>query len=175
MEIAWCFFNRMECNCATFANPCFSPLLILAYIGILLLSFTSTLSSSSTTSTTSTGASGPGGPEFATFAEETKAKHGVEFHTSLKDLPAAPDGVKRLALISGRTADNPRLLKEAIDVAGCSVIYLEKPGAPTVQELADMRDYAKSKGATVLMGCKYTCWLVEMDGWIDQLLFSFVF
>ena len=106
------------------------------------------------------GASGPGGPEFAKFAEETKAKHGVEFLTSLADLPAVPDGVKRLALISGRTADNPRLLKEAIEVAGCSTIYLEKPGAPTVQELADMRDYAASKNVTVLMGynknvCKF--------------------
>ena len=107
------------------------------------------------------GASGPGGPEFAKFAEETKASHGVEFFTSLADLPPVPEGVKRLALISGRTADNPTLLKQAIDVAGCSVIYLEKPGAPTVQELADMRDYANSKpGVTVLMGynknvCKF--------------------
>jgi len=82
---------------------------------------------------------------------------------SLADLPPVPEGVKRLALISGRTADNPRLLKEAIDAAGCSVIYLEKPGAPTVQELADMRDYAKSKGVTVLMGYnKNVCKFVRM-------------
>lgn len=83
----------------------------------------------------------------------------MEFLTSLADLPPTPDGVKRLALISGRTADNPRLLKESIE-AGCSTIYLEKPGAPTVKELADMRDYAKEKGVTVLMGynknvCKF--------------------
>ena len=37
----------------------------------------------------------------------------------------------RCALISGRTADNPRLFKECID-AKCSTIFLEKPGAPTV-------------------------------------------
>ena len=106
------------------------------------------------------GATGPGGPEFTAFAEETKEKHGVEFCKSLAELPPVPEGVNRLALISGRTADNPKLLKEAIDVAGCSVIYLEKPGAPTVQELADMRDYAKEKNVTVLMGynknvCKF--------------------
>ena len=38
----------------------------------------------------------------------------------------------RCALISGRTADNPRLFKECID-AKCSTIFLEKPGAPTVR------------------------------------------
>ena len=70
---------------------------------------------------------GPGGPEFGAFAKETEAKYGVQFHTSLADVPPAADGVKRLALISGRTADNPRLLGESI-AAGCSVIYLEKPG-----------------------------------------------
>lgn len=84
----------------------------------------------------------------------------MEFFTGLAELPPVPAGVNRLALISGRTGDNPRLLKEAIEVAGCSVIYLEKPGAPSVTELAEMRDYAKSKNVTVLMGynknvCKY--------------------
>ena len=78
----------------------------------------------------------------------------------MAELPAPAEGIKRLALISGRTADNPRLLKESIETAGCSTIYLEKPGAPTVGELADMRDYAASKGVTVLMGynknvCKF--------------------
>ena len=73
------------------------------------------------------GASGPGGPEFAAFAEKTTAEHGVGFHTSLADVPPVAEGAKRLALVSGRTADNPRLLGEAI-AAGCTVIYLEKPG-----------------------------------------------
>jgi hypothetical protein len=54
----------------------------------------------------------------------------VQFHTSVADLPPLVEGVKRVALISGRTADNPRLLNEAI-AAGCGVVYLEKPGAPT--------------------------------------------
>ena len=72
-------------------------------------------------------ATGPGGPEFAAFKEKAAAEHGVQFWTSLSDVPAVAEGVKRLALISGRTVDNPRLLGEAI-AAGCSVIYLEKPG-----------------------------------------------
>jgi predicted dehydrogenase len=64
-----------------------------------------------------------------------------------------------LALISGRTADNPRLLTECIE-GKCSTIYLEKPGAPTVKELEQMRDEAKAAGVEVLMGynknvCKY--------------------
>jgi hypothetical protein len=45
-----------------------------------------------------------------------------------------------------------RLLKEAI-AAGCSVIYLEKPGAPTVAELEEMKKTADNAGVKVLMGC----------------------
>jgi len=56
-----------------------------------------------------------------------------------------------MALISGRTADNPRLLKEVIE-AGCTAVYLEKPGAPTVAELEEMRRYAQEKGVPVYMG-----------------------
>jgi hypothetical protein len=62
------------------------------------------------------GASGPGGKEFAEFQKQTEEEHGVAFHKSLADLPPVPEGVKRLALISGRTADNPRLLSEATKV-----------------------------------------------------------
>ena len=56
-----------------------------------------------------------------------------------------------LALISGRTADNPRLLKEVI-AAGCTHVYLEKPGAPSVAELEEMKAYAAEKGVPVYMG-----------------------
>merc|ERR1712028_296845 len=70
---------------------------------------------------------------------------------SLSDLPGVADGKKRLALISGRTADNPRLLGECI-ANGCTTIYLEKPGAPTVAELSAMRDEARAAGVKVLMG-----------------------
>lgn len=103
------------------------------------------------------GATGPGGPEFTKFMEDTKRDHGVEFFTSIQDLPAPK--ANRLALISGRTADNPRLLQEAIN-ANCSFIYLEKPGAPTVAELQGMKEAAAKAGVTVKMGynknvCKY--------------------
>ncbi|KAL7581387.1 hypothetical protein ACA910_021977 [Epithemia clementina (nom. ined.)] len=105
------------------------------------------------------GAEGPGGPEFAAWRKEAEEKHGVEFFSAVADLPALPDGVKRLALISGRTADNPKFLSQCIE-AKCSSIYLEKPGAPTVAELEAMRDEAKASNVTVLMGynknvCKF--------------------
>jgi len=35
---------------------------------------------------------------------------------------------------------------------GCTAVYLEKPGAPTVKELEEMRAYANSKGVPVFMG-----------------------
>jgi len=105
------------------------------------------------------GASGPGGPEFAEFQKESEESSGIKFFKSMDDLPDVAVGKKRLALISGRTADNPRLLGECI-ANGCTTIYLEKPGAPTVAELSAMRDEAKAAGVTVLMGynknvCKY--------------------
>lgn len=105
------------------------------------------------------GKDGPGGPEFAEYKSESEAKHGIQFFTSLADLPPVAEGKKRLALVSGRTADNPRLLGESIK-AGCTCIYLEKPGAPTVAELSTMKDEAAAAGVRVLMGynknvCKY--------------------
>jgi hypothetical protein len=60
------------------------------------------------------GASGPGGPEFQEYRTKTEEAYGVQFHTSLADLPS--NDKPRMALISGRTADNPRLLSEAIKV-----------------------------------------------------------
>merc|ERR1719162_2669450 len=44
--------------------------------------------------------------------------------------------------------------------AGCTAIYLEKPGAPTVAELTTMKETASKSSVTVLMGynknvCKY--------------------
>ncbi len=43
------------------------------------------------------------------------------------------------------------MLKECID-AGCKCIYLEKPGAPTVRELEEMKGVAEGAGIEVLMG-----------------------
>jgi hypothetical protein len=95
------------------------------------------------------GSSGPGGPEFNTWATDTTSQYGTTFLTSVADLPTPEQ--PRVALISGRTADNPRLLNECIE-AGCKCIYLEKPGAPTVRELEEMKDCAEKAGIEVLMG-----------------------
>jgi hypothetical protein len=96
------------------------------------------------------GASGPGGAEFTEWANDTTSKYGTVFTTSLTNLPQTPSQ-PRLALISGRTADNPALLSQCI-AAGCSTIYLEKPGAPTVKELQQMQIEAQEAGVEVLMG-----------------------
>ena len=45
------------------------------------------------------------------------------------------------ALIAGRTADNPRLFSQCID-KGVQNIYLEKPGAPSVGALEEMKALA---------------------------------
>jgi predicted dehydrogenase len=95
------------------------------------------------------GADSPAGQDFASFQSEAESKHGVKFAKSLAELP--PPSAPRLALISGRTADNPSLLTQCI-ANNVSCIYLEKPGAPTVAELEKMRDEAAAAGVTVLMG-----------------------
>jgi len=94
------------------------------------------------------GASSPPGEKFAEWAKAMEEKHGTKFCKAVDELEVKGP---TLALISGRTADNPRLLKEVIDL-GVSAVYLEKPGAPTVAELEEMREYAKAKGVPVYMG-----------------------
>ncbi|GMI27157.1 hypothetical protein TeGR_g15099, partial [Tetraparma gracilis] len=94
------------------------------------------------------GKASPGGVKFAEFAADPRCE-GVSFTRDLGSLPK-PAG-PRLALISGRTGDNPRLLSEAI-AAGCTTVYLEKPGAPSVPELEAMAEEARGKGVRVLMG-----------------------
>lgn len=103
------------------------------------------------------GKEGPGGAEFTEWEKSTESTHGTLFTDSLSALPVPEQ--PRCALISGRTADNPRFFSEAI-ANGCTTIFLEKPGAPTVAELDAMRQEAVDKSVTVLMGynknvCKY--------------------
>jgi len=124
------------------------------------------------------GAQGPGGPEFAKFAQDAEANHGVSFHKSLSDVPPVSGSAKRLALISGRTVDNPRLMTEAI-AAGCTTIYLEKPGAPSVAELEAMKKEAEKENVTVLMGynknvCKYVSKTREFASKVDDGHVTFV-
>jgi predicted dehydrogenase len=103
------------------------------------------------------GKDSPLGKEFVEWSSDAEKEYGVKFTVSLDDLP--PPEQPRLALISGRTADNPRLLSESI-AKGAKCIYLEKPGAPTVAELEAMKKEAEDAGVEVLMGynknvCKY--------------------
>jgi len=106
------------------------------------------------------GASSEAGTEFKTWQKEVEADHNLTFLKSITDLsPVDPKTTPRVALISGRTADNPALLTSSI-AAGCRTIYLEKPGAPTVAELQAMKHEAEANNVSVLMGynknvCKY--------------------
>lgn len=59
--------------------------------------------------------------------------------------------VKRLAIISARTSDNPSLFASCLNI-GCHSIFLEKPGAPSVAELVEMQESAKKLGVKVFMG-----------------------
>ena len=61
-----------------------------------------------------------------------------------------------LCIIAGRTPDNPRLFRECIGV-GASHIYLESPGAPTVEQLKDMQALAAARGVDVYMGYQRLC------------------
>eukprot|EP00580_Thalassiosira_gravida_P003014 CAMPEP_0201599774 /NCGR_PEP_ID=MMETSP0492-20130828/1083_1 /ASSEMBLY_ACC=CAM_ASM_000837 /TAXON_ID=420259 /ORGANISM="Thalassiosira gravida, Strain GMp14c1" /LENGTH=395 /DNA_ID=CAMNT_0048062411 /DNA_START=46 /DNA_END=1233 /DNA_ORIENTATION=- len=122
------------------------------------------------------GAEGPGGPEFAEWAKDSTAKYGTTFGTSVADLPEPKQ--PRCVLISGRTADNPRLVTECI-AAGCKTIILEKPGAPTVAELQQVKDEAAAAGVGVLMGynknvCKYVRKTREFAETVDGSHVTFV-
>jgi predicted dehydrogenase len=97
--------------------------------------------------------------EFSEWQSSVEKSSNVEFHQSLATVPAPDGSCNRMAIISGRTSANPTLLKQAV-AAGCKGIYLEKPGAPTVDELVDMKRYAMDNGVGVFMGynkniCKY--------------------
>lgn len=94
------------------------------------------------------GKGGPGYDEFAKFQAEA-SKQGVAFHENISDMPK-PDAAK-LAMICTRTADMPRFVDEAIG-QGCSHIFLEKPGAPTVAELETMASDADKAGVPIYMG-----------------------
>mmetsp|Transcript_11458 Transcript_11458/g.14932 ORF Transcript_11458/g.14932 Transcript_11458/m.14932 type:complete len:357 (-) Transcript_11458:319-1389(-) len=94
------------------------------------------------------GASSEPGQVFAAWKADVESNSSTTFHASVDDVQFSD---RSLALISGRTADNPRLLRAVID-KGCKFVYLEKPGAPSVEELEGMAAYAQEKGVGVFMG-----------------------
>ena len=98
--------------------------------------------------------SSPGADIFDDWRKRMEETHGVQFFSSVRDVPPLKDGERRLAIISARTADNPQLVMDCLEHEGgcCHSIYLEKPGAPTVGELEAIRDAARAAGVDVYMG-----------------------
>ena len=94
------------------------------------------------------GAGGPGAAEFEAFRAEVEPT-GVRFHASVGAMPAASG--KKMAMVCTRTADMPGFVDEIV-ANGCSHVFLEKPGAPTVGELEKMRDDAAAAGVGIYMG-----------------------
>ena len=97
------------------------------------------------------GKSSPGADVFEAWRKEMEEKRGIKFFETVKQVPMCEEGERRMAIISARTADNPRHFAECLHI-GCHTIYLEKPGATTVRELEIMRDNAKQAGVPVWMG-----------------------
>lgn len=92
------------------------------------------------------------GKQFASGCVNAWKPLGVCFSAGLKaGTTWANDGACRIALIAGRTSDNPKLFRAAIE-AGATHILLEKPGAPTVTELEAMANFAAERSVPVYMG-----------------------
>jgi predicted dehydrogenase len=94
----------------------------------------------------------PGYDDFILFKTNLE-ESGVKFFATVKEVPPPADDktTKRLAIISARTADNPKLFAECLDI-GCHSIFLEKPGAPSLAELEKMMNDAQNAGVNVFMG-----------------------
>lgn len=74
---------------------------------------------------------------------------GVECVACVNDLE--PFSKATLCIIAGRTPDNPGLFRQCVN-KGASVIYLEKPGAPSVRQLEEMNALAESKKIKAYIG-----------------------
>lgn len=85
---------------------------------------------------------------FTSMVSELEAA-GVTCTDSIAKLPKFEKDT--MCLIAGRTADNPKFFKACIE-QGAKIVYLEKPGAPSVAELEEMRDFAEKQGVKVYMG-----------------------
>ena len=92
----------------------------------------------------------PGYEEFHDWRKIQETK-GISFSATVEEVPQRGHEELRLGIISARTSDNPKLLDGCLNI-GCKTIFLEKPGAPTVKELEEMRNKAASAGAEVFMG-----------------------
>ena len=79
----------------------------------------------------------------------TVSTMGVQLAASVDELQQFRNPT--ICLIAGRTADNPKLFKQCIE-KGAKCIFLEKPGAPSVEELREMKSLAESKHCRVYIG-----------------------
>lgn len=95
----------------------------------------------------------PGYDEFHEWRQELQAR-GIGVYATVAQVPAAAtDQEKRLAIISARTADNPKLFADCLaQLDKCKCIFLEKPGAPSVAELEAMQAAAAAKQVDTFMG-----------------------
>jgi len=87
-------------------------------------------------------------PAFAQLVASLESK-GVMAVSSVDDLEKFEKPT--LCLIAGRTPDNPKLFRQCVN-KGASIIFLEKPGAPSVKELEEMRDLANERDVMVYIG-----------------------
>lgn len=117
------------------------------------------------------------GKAFGTDCVEQWEPLGVDFSASVEDVFQNAPGACRIALIAGRTNDNPKLFREAIE-AGATHILLEKPGAPSVAELESMAAFASDRGVPVFMGfikniAQYVSSALEVASANDDSLVTF--
>lgn len=94
------------------------------------------------------GATSREGEVFAALRQEWECK-GVGFHSSVDTLPTQDNS--RVALLAGRTAENPRLLREVVERGGCTHVILEKPGAPSVALLQEMASFALAANVPIFV------------------------
>ena len=82
---------------------------------------------------------------------------GVQVVASVEELTpiigtTTSNNKKTMCLIAGRTLDNPKLFHDCVIQYGAKFIYLEKPGAPTVEALIEMQQVAKTHNVKVVIG-----------------------
>lgn len=93
----------------------------------------------------------PGYVEFQAWRKDLATKN-IGVYATVSQVPPNKDSSCRLAIISARTADNPKLFQDCLEMDGCQCIFLEKPGAPSVSELEAMQKVALAKDVSVYMG-----------------------
>ena len=95
---------------------------------------------------------GKSAPGAAAFAEYVADHPHLKFVSSCKELPPVRPAKARVGIIAVRTPAARSSFETAVLEAGCTAIYLEKPGAGSTADLDAMMQLAKEKGVTVMVG-----------------------